>query len=81
MNIHDNNLLHHVLPKGVSFDNLNQKDVDLIFSHINSTPRNSLGFKTPFELFKTAFGIEALKILNINEINKDDIHLKPELIK
>ena len=72
--------IRYVLPKGVSFDNLNQKDVDLIFSHINSTPRNSLGFKTPFELFKTAFGIEVLRILNINEINKDDVHLKPELI-
>lgn len=73
--------IRYVLPKGVSFDNLNQKDVDLIFSHINSTPRNSLGFKTPFELFKTAFSIEVLSILNINEINKDDVHLKPELIK
>ena len=73
--------IRYVLPKGVSFDNLNQKDVDLIFSHINSTPRNSLGFKTPFELFKTAFAIEVLRILNINEINKDDVHLKPELIK
>lgn len=73
--------IRYVLPKGVSFDNLNQKDVDLIFSHINSTPRNSLGFKTPFELFKTAFGIDVLRILNINEINKDDVHLKPELIK
>lgn len=73
--------IRYVLPKGVSFDNLKQKDVDLIFSHINSTPRNSLGFKTPFELFKTAFGIEVLTILNINEINKDDVHLKPELIK
>ena len=73
--------IRYVLPKGVSFDNLNQKDVDLIFSHINSTPRNSLGFKTPFELFKTAFGIDVLRILNINEINKDDVHLKPKLIK
>lgn len=73
--------IRYVLPKGVSFDNLKQKDVDLIFSHINSTPRNSLGFKTPFELFKTAFGIEVLTILNINEINKDDVHLKAELIK
>lgn len=73
--------IRYVLPKGVSFDNLNQKDIDLIFSHINSTPRNSLGFKTPFELFKTAFGIDVLRILNINEINKDDVHLKPELIK
>ena len=73
--------IRYVLPKGVSFDNLNQKDVDLMFSHIKSTPRNSLGFKTPFELFKTAFGIDVLRILNINEINKDDVHLKPELIK
>ena len=30
-----------------AFDSLTQKDVDLIFSHINSTPRKSLGFLLP----------------------------------
>ena len=73
--------IRYVLHKGRSFDNLKQKDVDLMFSHINSTPRKSLGFKTPYELFKAAFGIKLLDTLNIQEINKDDVHLKPELIK
>ena len=31
--------IRYILPKGKSFDSLTQKDVDLIFSHINSTPR------------------------------------------
>ena len=73
--------IRYILPKGVSFDNLNQKDVDLIFSHINSTPRKSLGFNTPYNVFKAVFGIKILTLLNIKEINKDEVHLKPSLLK
>lgn len=73
--------VRYVLPKGKSFDDLNQKDVDLIFSHINSTPRKSLGFNTPYNVFKAMFGIKLLTILNIQEINKDEVHLKPSLLK
>lgn len=36
--------IRYISPKGKSFDSLTQKDVDLIFSHINSTPRKSLGY-------------------------------------
>lgn len=73
--------IRYILPKGKSFDSLNQKDVDLIFSHINSTPRKSLGFNTPYNVFKAVFGIKLLDILNIKEINKDEVHLKPSLLK
>lgn len=34
-------LIRRVLPKGTSFDNLTQKDVDLMMSHINSYKRRS----------------------------------------
>lgn len=74
-------LIRYILPKGKSFDDLNQKDVDLMFSHINSTPRKSLGFNTPYNVFKAMFGIKLLNILNIKEINKDEVHLKPSLLK
>lgn len=30
---------------------INQDKVNLMFSHINSTPRESLGGKTPYEIF------------------------------
>ena len=65
----------------IGVDDLNQKDVDLIFSHINSTSRKSLGFNTPYNVFKAMFGIKLLTILNIQEINKDEVHLKPSLLK
>lgn len=72
--------IRYILPKGKSFDLLTQKDVDLIFSHINSTPRKSLGFNTPYNLMLTTFGIELLDHLNISFIPKDDVHLKPSLL-
>lgn len=73
--------VRYILPKGTSFEHLTQKDVDLIFSHINSTPRKSLGFNTPYNVFKAIFGIKTITLLNIQEINKDEVHLKPNLLK
>lgn len=72
--------IRYILPKGKSFDNLNQTHVDLIFSHINSTPRKSLGFKTPYQVMSNIFGKKLLDDLNITEINSDDVILKPSLI-
>lgn len=72
--------IRYILPKGKSFDNLNQTHVDLIFSHINSTPRKSLGFKTPYQVMSNIFGKKLLDDLNIIEINSDEVILKPSLI-
>ncbi len=72
--------IRYILPKGKSFDCLTQKDVDLMFSHINSTPRKSLGFNTPYFVFSNMFGKGLLNKLNINLITKDDVLLKPTLI-
>ena len=72
--------IRYILPKGKSFDSLTQKDVDLIFSHINSTPRKSLGFNSPYIVFSNIFGEDLLNKLNIHLIPKDDVLLKPTLI-
>ena len=72
--------IRYILPKGRSFEFLTQKDVDLIFSHINSTPRKSLGFSTPYAVFANTFGKDLLNQLNIHLVPKDEVLLKPTLI-
>ena len=60
-----------------------------MFSHINSTPRKSLKDKTPYEVFKFMMstfdnpnrGKEILELLNIKEIKRDEVVLKPYLLK
>lgn len=71
--------IRYILPKGRSFDFLTQKDVDLMFSHINSTPRKSLGFHSPYFVFSNMFGKDLLNKLNIFLIPQDDVLLKPTL--
>lgn len=60
-----------------------------MFSHINSTPRKSLKDKTPYEVFNFMMSIsnnlqrgkQILDLLNIKEIKRDEVILKPYLIK
>lgn len=83
------NYIRDIIPNEVDMSNLNQDDLDLMFSHINSTPRNSLKGKSPYEVFEFMFntidnperGKEILKQLNITKIKRDEVTLKPYLIK
>ena len=59
---------------------MTQKDIDLMFSHINSVPRESLGGKTPYEAFCFFYGEDILKKLNIQKIEKDIVTLQPYLL-
>ena len=70
-----------VLPKGKSLQKLTQENLNLIFSHINSTPRATLNGKTPYEAFEFLYGNETLKKLNIQKIEKDMVTLQPYLLK
>ena len=78
-NVHT--MLRMVLPKGNSFEFLTQWDVNLIVNHINSTPRESLGGKTPYALALSAFGEDTLKALQLRCINPDEVNLTPKLIR
>ena len=59
---------------------LTQDKLDLMFSHINSVPRKSLGGKTPYEAFEFFYGKEPLEKFNIQKIKEDEVTLQPYLL-
>jgi len=77
----NHNFIREILPNGKDWSHLTQEKVDLMFSHINSVPRKSLGGKTPYEAFAFFYGEDILKKLNIQKIEKDMVTLKPYLLK
>ena len=74
-------MLRMVLPKGTSFDFLTQWDVNLIVNHINSTPRESLGGKTPYDVASETLGEAVLKAFQLKPIEPDKVNLTPKLIR
>jgi IS30 family transposase len=54
LNENTNGLIRQYLPKGRSFDDLSQKDIQNIMDKLNNRPRKCLGIKTPNQVF---FGI------------------------
>lgn len=74
-------MLRMVLPKGTNFEYLTQWDVNLIVNHINSTPRKSLGGKTPYDAALEVFGENILKALQLKRISPDEVTLTPKLIR
>jgi IS30 family transposase len=73
--------IRRILPKGKSFDNLEQPDINLMMSHINSYSREKLSDKTPLDLFGFLYGKNMANKLGISKITPYDIILKPELLK
>ena len=74
-------MLRMVLPKGTSFEFLTQWDVNLIVNHINSTPRESLGGRTPYNVALETLGEEVLNAFQLRPIAPDEVNLTPKLIR
>mgnify|MGYP005779284163 CR=1 FL=1 len=73
--------IRYFLPKGSSFDNLTQENVDLMMCHINSYGRSEYNYKTPADLFQLIYGETITKKLGIKLISPQNIILMPTLIK
>ena len=73
--------IRKICPKGTSFDDYSQKDINLMMSHINSSPRQSLGGLSPMALAKLMLPQELLNFFALTEIPADDIVLTPALLK
>ena len=75
-------LVRYVQYKGWSMDGLNQQDINLLFSNINSYPRKSLNKKTPYHsvLNDARLGKKFLDFANIFKVNCDDVILNPSLL-
>ena len=72
--------IRYILPKKTSFDNLTQEDCNIIMSHINSTPRESLKNKTPYQAILNIFTKDELLKLGVCEIEPDKINLTKKII-
>lgn len=72
--------IRRVLPKGISFDHLQQSDINLMMSHINSYTRKKLGNQSAYRLFSFFYGESVLPLLGIYEIPANDINLTPRLL-
>jgi len=79
----NHNYIRDILPNGLELNFLTQEKLNLMFSHINSTPRECYAGRTPFEMFKFFYDNngEIVKLLNIQEIKRDEVILKPYLFK
>ena len=75
------NYVRDIIPNELNIKNITQDDLNLIFSHINSTPRESLNGKTPYEMMEFLYGKEIIDLLKIKQIKRDKVILKPYLIK
>ena len=74
-------LLRRILPKGTSFDNLTQKDINLIMSHINSYKRKKLNNESPHSVFSKLYGEDTINKLGIIEIEPNEVSLSQKLLK
>ena len=74
-------MLRMVLPKKTSFEFLTQWDLRTIVNHINSTPREILGGRTPYDVALENYGIDILKALQLRPIPPDEVYLTPKLIR
>lgn len=78
--------LRYVLPKGTDLKALGLTDQDalnLVISHVNSSPAEKLGGKSPLDLTEFMYHdlFEKLKAFGIHKIEKDKVLLKPYLLK
>ena len=78
--------LRYILPKGTDLRKLGltgQTELNLVLSHINSSPVEILGGKSPLELTEFMYHdlYEKLYAFGIRQIEKDHVILRPYLLK
>ena len=69
----NHNYIRDIISNEVDISNITQQDINLMFDHINSTPRESLNGKTPYEMFEFLYGTKLLQKLGVNKIERDDV--------
>ena len=71
--------IRRFIPKGISFDNYTQDDINLMINHINSVKRDSLNGNNPYTLMIDFLPQEFIDMLHICEIEQENIILKDTL--
>lgn len=63
------------IPKGTDLDRFTQDSINLMMDHINSYARESLGDKSPYEMFSFLYGQEILDLLECHRIPPQEVTL------
>ena len=73
--------IRYVLPKGKSFNELTQETTNILMSNINSTSRDALNGKTPYDATLLILDEDILERLGVTKIKGDEVNLSPQLLK
>ena len=71
--------IRRFIPKGNSFNEFTQDDINLMINHINSVKRDSLEGNNPYTLMKEFLPEKIINLFNIKEIEQKSIILKDKL--
>lgn len=71
-------LVRYMKAKGESWGGLDQTGVSDMFSAIDSYPRRSIGWRTPFEVVEEEYGEEFLECVGITKKKPEEIVLRPK---
>lgn len=74
-------MLRRFFPKGTSFNNLTQAQLNIVSSHINSYKRKKLNDHSPIEIFSLLYGKETLDKLGLVEITPENVCLSINILK
>ena len=72
-------LIRDYFPKGTSFDEYTQEDINLAVSHLNGVKRQSLNNKSAYECFTFMFGESIAKTLGVHYIEPNNVIQSPKL--
>jgi len=73
--------IRRYIPQGITMNNYTEQNILDMMCHINSTPKKSLRWKSPYEVFVEMFGEEPLKRLGIYQVDSKDVILNDNLFK
>ena len=72
--------IRYIIPKGITFDQLTEKNVTDMMNNINNVKRKSMEYKTPYETFKNIYGEETTKKLHLHSLKADEVDLSYKLL-
>jgi IS30 family transposase len=72
--------IRYIIPKGITFDNLTNKNVLDMMNNINNVKRKSMDFSTPYLVFKNIYGEPIAKALNLHHIDEKDVDLSYKIL-
>ena len=72
--------IRYIIPKGITFDQLTNKNIIDMMNNINNVKRKSMDYKTPYEIFSKTYGENITKKLHLKSIPKDEVDLSYKLL-